>query len=139
MTYESEDALEEYAKNGRPDNSEAESKFRWLEITICNVSVDSSKYRLEFKEAEMISGQVWNTPFQEIKPGKCLSFHVCTSSLLAGCTGGASWLVRHKDGRPGGYLVLTFSNPAVGNIKAKVQHVFKYAVGKDEILEQITL
>ena len=49
--------------------------------------------------------------------------------MLAGCTGGISWQTKHKDGRPGGYFIVTFSNPAVGNVKCLAEHYLKYNHG----------
>ena len=56
--------------------------------------------------------------------------------MLAGCTGGISWQTKHKDGRPGGYFIVTFSNPAVGNVKCLAEHYLKYNVNEGDIDEQ---
>merc|ERR1711879_297621 len=124
-----EDLVEkEYKHLKNSDFSEVEKKFRWLNITVVNTSVSSSKYFLEMQSQDLKSGQIWNTPTENIKPGKSCNFYTCTSSFMAGCTGVITWQVRHKDGRPGGYVIFSFSNPAVGNIKAAVSHVYKYKV-----------
>ena len=136
-----DDLVEKEYKNLKAqNNTEVEKKFRWLNITVVNTSVSSSKYFLEMHSQNLKSGQIWNTPNENIKPGRACNFYTCTSSFMAGCTGVITWQVRHKDGRPGGFVVFSFSNPAVGNIKAAVSHIYKYKIDdefKDEQYDQM--
>merc|ERR1711879_489176 len=126
----------EYKAQKSQDFSEVQKKFRWLNITVVNTSVSSNKYYLEMHSQQLRSGQIWNTPTENVKPGKTCNFYTCTSSFMAGCTGTITWQVRHKDGRPGGFLVLSFSNPAVGCVKGAVQHLYKYNVDEEIANEQ---
>lgn len=118
------------------NNTEVEKKFRWLNITVVNTSVSSNKYYLEMHSQDLKSGQIWNTPTENLKPGKSCNFYTCTSSFMAGCTGVITWQVRHKDGRPGGFVVFSFSSPAVGCIKAAVNHRYQYKVDEESANEQ---
>ena len=44
--------------------------------------------------------------------------------------------MKHKDNRPGGLLILTYSNPAVGNVKCEAKHKLSYKGSKVDIDQQ---
>lgn len=124
-------------RNWQPD-PEPIKAFRNLSFSIVNASQSSDKYSLHYDGAgtKMFSGKFWSDPIDTVKPEKSVNFQTCTSSFMAGCTGGISWKVQRKDGSPAGFLVLTFSNPAVGKVKASVTHLLKYKISEEDLKDQ---
>jgi len=100
--------------------SMAEGKFRWLRIRMINVS---AQHVLEFECDKFLSGEFDNLPAQPVQTGVLSTFYVHNNKLMNGSCGGAIWRVRSLgSGQICGHIYLTFSNPAVGNVKAKVTH-----------------
>jgi len=96
----------------------ASRSFRGLTISVVN---PSAHYMLEYAFSEFYSGKFIEKPQQFIMPGQAARLGVQNSALLAGVTGGVVFQIRTIQGQCAGYIMFTFSNPSVGNLKGRVQ------------------